>query len=183
MGREIRLIDYVEESGQALPYYAKTLQERPYLYARHHLPHDAEKTELGTGKSIYEQLRAMGVKPLTIGRALPVMDGIQTARVFLARCWFDERRCARLLDRLATYRAEWDEKRQMFKDKPYHDPSSHGADAFRYLAVDHRGTGGVTTRPEVKSQFDPINHGRPAVKPRVVSRWTPVTAAGQWMPL
>jgi hypothetical protein len=33
------------------------------------------------------------------------------------------------------YRKEWDDKRGYWKDKPLHDNTSHGADAFRYFAV------------------------------------------------
>jgi len=172
VGREVHVIDYIEERHRPLAFYAKALQERPYLYGRHHLPHDAEKTELGTGKSIFEQLRAMGLKPLTIGKALPVLDGIQTARMFFSRCWFDERRCYRLIDCLANYRSEWDEKKQDFKDKPYHDEWSHGADAFRYLAVDHRPGTGLPTAPTVHSSFDVIDHNRqPHRRPRIKTGW------------
>jgi len=39
------------------------------------------------------------------------------------------------LDALWNYHKEYDEKRKEFKLKPFHDWSSHAADAFRYLAV------------------------------------------------
>ena len=39
------------------------------------------------------------------------------------------------LDCLRNYRREYDEKRKVFYDRPLHDWSSHGADAFRYLAI------------------------------------------------
>ena len=40
IGREIHLIDYAEDRGLDLAAWAKILQAKPYLYARHHLPHD-----------------------------------------------------------------------------------------------------------------------------------------------
>jgi len=36
---------------------------------------------------------------------------------------------------LINYQREYDEKLQTFKDRPLHDWSSHGSDAFRYLAM------------------------------------------------
>jgi hypothetical protein len=36
---------------------------------------------------------------------------------------------------LTNYKKQFDEIRNCFKDKPLHDWSSNGADAFRYLAV------------------------------------------------
>lgn len=33
------------------------------------------------------------------------------------------------------YQRDWDEKAQDFRSAPRHDWTSHGADAFRYLAV------------------------------------------------
>jgi hypothetical protein len=177
IGREVRLIDYLEASGQALPAYVKALRDRPYLYRRHHLPHDAEQTELGSGRSIADQLRALGVRSLTVGRSQDVLEGIQQARTFLARCWFDEQKCARLLDCLANYRSQWDEKRQDYKPQPYHDQWSHGADAFRYLAMDHHLRPADAPRPTVYASFDAIEYAhseatrRPARPVRVISDW------------
>jgi hypothetical protein len=177
VGREVRLIDYLEAAGQALPAYVKALRDRPYLYRRHHLPHDAEQTELGSGRSIADQLRALGVRGITVGRSQDVLEGIQQARTFFARCWFDEAKCARLLDCLANYRSQWDEKRQDYKPQPYHDQWSHGADAFRYLAMDHHLRPADAPRPTVYAHFDAIEYAhseasrRPARPVRVISDW------------
>ena len=62
-GGEWRLIDYIEDSGAGLDHYVRLLQQRPYVYERHLLPHDAEVRELGSGKSRTETLHGLGVKP------------------------------------------------------------------------------------------------------------------------
>jgi hypothetical protein len=54
---------------------------------------------------------------------------------FLPRCWFDAKKCARGIEALTLYRAEYDDKRMVIKTKPLHDWTSHAADAFRYLAM------------------------------------------------
>ena len=39
---------------------------------------------------------------------------------------------------LESYKKAWDEKNGVWRDKPLHDWSSHGADAFRMFAVHER---------------------------------------------
>jgi hypothetical protein len=53
----------------------------------------------------------------------------------LSRAWIDEKRCQRGLNALQAYRREWDEVNKIFKPKPLHDWSSHGADALRTFAM------------------------------------------------
>ncbi len=135
VGREVRVIDYYEASGVGLDHYARVLRERPYLYAGHILPHDADKSELGTGKTIREVLLALGVKPISIAPKLSVDEGIQAARLFLRKCWFDAGKCKQGLEALRQYRREYDDRLKAFKQRPLHDWTSHAADAMRYLAV------------------------------------------------
>ena len=51
------------------------------------------------------------------------------------RCWFDETKTQRGLECLQNYRRDLNEKLGEFRATPVHDWASHGADAFRYLAV------------------------------------------------
>jgi len=149
-GREIRLIDYYEASGAGLDHYARELQRRGYAYGEHILPHDARVQELGSGKTRVETLTGLGFRP----RVLPshrLEDGISAARLLLARCWFDAAKCARGLEALRHYRCEWDARRQTFRERPLHDWASHGADAFRYLAM---GLREGTEEPMPKIRYD-----------------------------
>lgn len=134
VGREIHVIDYYEAAGEGLAHYVKVLKDKPYLYSEHLLPHDAAASELGTGTTRLETLRKLGLK----GQVLPQVrldDGINAARMLLPRCWFDAEKCQKGLDCLRWYQREWDERSQDFRSRPLHDWSSHGADAFRYLAT------------------------------------------------
>ena len=63
------------------------------------------------------------------------MDGINAGRRTLPLAWFDAQRCAKGLDCLRSYRADWDEKLRTFRLTPKHDWASHGADAWRYLSL------------------------------------------------
>lgn len=131
---EIRLIDYVEATGQGLAFYIKTLRERPYIYSRHIAPHDIEHRELGSGRTRIEMARELGIE-FVVAPKLPVDDGINAVRAILPRCWFDADKCKRGVQALTNYRAEFDAKRDAVKSFPLHDWASHGSDAFRYGAV------------------------------------------------
>lgn len=134
---EVRLIDYYEATGEALPHYIGVLQQKGYVYGEHWAPHDIQVRELGTGKSRLETARALGISFKVVPN-IGLEDGISAARVFMGRCWFDDQKCRHGLDALMHYRRQFSEKMGEFKASPVHDKSSHGADAYRGLAVRHR---------------------------------------------
>lgn len=135
IGREIRIIDYYEASGVDLGHYVREINARPYAYAGHIVPHDAQAKELGTGKSRLEVMESLGLRPIALAPLHRVEDGINAVRMFLPKCWFDARKCARGIDALKLYRAEYDDKLQALRPHPVHDWTSHAADSFRYLAL------------------------------------------------
>ena len=137
VGREVRVIDYYEASGEGLPHYAKVLQSKPYIYSKHNAPHDIEVRELGSGRSRKEIAQSLGIVFQVVPN-VSVEDGIEAARAILSRCWFDREKCERGLNALASYHKSWDDKLKTWKSFPQHDWASHGADAFRYLAVGHK---------------------------------------------
>ena len=55
--------------------------------------------------------------------------------MLLPRCWFDRAATKRGVDALRNYCREFDDKTKAFRLKPLHNWASHGADAFRYLAL------------------------------------------------
>jgi hypothetical protein len=142
IGRELRFIDYYEAQGEGLAHYAKVLKDRPYVYGDHYMPHDAEVRELGTGKSRKETAENLGIRPITVVQRArdtqAVLNGIEAGRNIVSQCWFDERKCGRGLSALEGYRAEYDEDKKTLANKPAHDWTSHGADAFRTFAVGYQ---------------------------------------------
>lgn len=141
VGSEVHVIDYCQASGVGLEHYVRELQKRGYVYGEHLFPHDAAASELGTGTTRLETLRRLGVH----GRVLPmtrVDDGINAVRLLLPRCFFDAKKCAQGLEALRLYQREWDDRAGDFRARPRHDWTSHGADAFRYLAMGVENTAG-----------------------------------------
>ena len=133
VGKEVRLIDCIENHGVGLDWYVSWLRENKYEGFAQILPHDVEVRELGTGRSRKEVLQEAGLE-ITVAPRLSVADGIQAVRRLLPRCWFDHKTKPGL-DAIRNYRREYNEKQQVFYDKPLHDWSSHYSDAFRYLAI------------------------------------------------
>jgi len=145
VGRELHLIDYYENSGEGLEYYAHMLfglkgatADRPdgYRYGRCVGPHDIAVRELGTGKSRLETARGYGLN-FEVAPKLSILDGIQAVRRLLPLCWIDEAKCERGITALESYRKDWNDKLGTWRRDPRHDQWSHGADGFRTLAVAH----------------------------------------------
>lgn len=135
-GGEIRVIDHYEVSNKALSEIPRVLlSEKPYIYAEHYLPHDAEIRELMTAKSRKDTLEGLGLRPIKIASRQSVEEGINAVRNMLPKCVFDKTKCKQGLESLKQYRREWDEKAKTFRQRPLHDWTSHAADSFRYMAM------------------------------------------------
>jgi phage terminase large subunit len=134
LGREIWLIDYVEVQGQGLPYFAREIHNRPYVYSTHWAPHDIEVRDFSTGMSRRQLAQQLGINFRVIPK-LPIQDGIDAVRAVLPRCYFDRVKCDLGLRALENYSHEWNPKAGEYKSWPMHDKWTHGADAMRGLAL------------------------------------------------
>jgi len=138
---EIRVLDYHSSNGHQVSYYTDLIQSKQnefgYKYGTHYLPHDARaKTLASGGKSIIEQIASkIPLTSLKIVPSLSLQDGIQATRLALMRSWFNAERCQEGIECLRQYQREYDEDKKVFRDKPKHDFTSHGADAFRMLSI------------------------------------------------
>ena len=135
IGMETRLIRYIEDSQKTISYYLATMQTYGYVYDKIWLPHDAEnKTLAAAGRSIDDIVRAAGYKTEIMPR-VPIVDSINAARTIFPNCYFDREHTADGLACLRHYRYEVDPETGQFSRNPLHDHYSHGADAFRYIAL------------------------------------------------
>lgn len=104
-----------------------------YNYKTHFGPHDLDQTDISIGVTRRSVAKQHGIKFKLVPRT-DVQSGIDLVRRILINVTFELTRTNDGLRALKEYHKEWDEKTQMYSDKPCHDWSSHGADAFRYLA-------------------------------------------------
>lgn len=140
VGKESRLIDYYESDGVGIEHYIKVLREKPYIYKEHLVPHDAQARYLGTGQTLYETARSLGLRMRVVPK-LSIEDGIQAVRNLLPKTWIDETKCELGVRALREYTKEKIEgivgpgNKTLFRDKPSHTWASNGADALRTLAL------------------------------------------------
>ncbi len=155
---EIRVIDYLENSGEGLQFYINELREKPYVYdpEGHFAPHDIQVREFSSGVSRYDTAAQLGIR-FNIIQSKPgaVQEGINATRMILPRCWFDQTNCERGIEALKQYKKVWDEKNGVFKPKPLHDWTSHAADAFRGFAISHRD---IINEEEYNYSFEEDRH-------------------------
>jgi len=139
IGQMYNVIDFFQDNGEDIAYYAEKIRSKQYKYSEHFLPHDAKHLRMGMGnRNIVQQL-----EPLLIGKgevsttraATNLQSDIMNTRAILPRCSFDRDKCQEGLKMLKNYKKKWNEDRKTFEDKPVHDWASHAADAFRYFAV------------------------------------------------
>lgn len=135
VGMETRLIRYLEDSQKTMSHYLSLMQTFGYVYDTIWLPHDAQnKTLAAAGRSIEDIVRGMGFKTRILEK-VPVVDSINAARTLFPNIWIDREHCAEGIKCLRHYRYEVDPETGNFSRNPLHDQYSHGADAFRYIAL------------------------------------------------
>ncbi|OEU67062.1 MAG: hypothetical protein BA863_08090, partial [Desulfovibrio sp. S3730MH75] len=98
IGRECRFVDYYENSGEGLAFYARILsekkQERDLFYGEHYGPHDLNVRELGTGISRFNRAKQLGINFVVVPRVGKKADAIEASRNAFSLCWFDEKHCS-----------------------------------------------------------------------------------------
>lgn len=142
VGREVHVIDYYENNGVGvgIDHYIRHLQGYPYIWGTHNGPHDLEAHSFAAGgKSAFDVARSLGFHFEVVPR-VSKSDGINAARNFMQRCWFDKAKTELGRQALVNYHYTWDERRKVFSAEPYHSWDSNASDAFRYLAVGHKTT-------------------------------------------
>lgn len=141
VGREIRVLDYIEGQGQVLAYYLHEFRERGWKDEKKPLmvvPHDAAQTHADnpTGMDFEAQLRKAGFETKLIANqgAGAVMQRVATTRRLFPRIWFNRDTTEAGRAALGWYHEKRDEDRNVGLG-PEHDWSSHGADAFGLMCV------------------------------------------------
>lgn len=137
VGTERHMIDFWQGANQdGIPQAIKALKDKPYIFSKCWVPHDAKATEESTGKTRLQTAKELW--PNVEWEVVPMLGvdaGIQQGKLFWANLWVSELACQIFLDYIAQYRQKWDDKRGMFLEEPYHDFTSHAADVHRYAAV------------------------------------------------
>ncbi len=121
-GKEVHLIDHMEENGQSIEWWVKQIKDKPYKYDEHYIPHDGAARELGTGQTRQDTFLKYGLRTNVVPRQ-NVADGIDAVRTSLG------------VTALRNYKKQFNGKKNIYEDKPVHDWASDSSDAFRQLAL------------------------------------------------
>ncbi|MCK4621297.1 MAG: phage terminase large subunit [Desulfuromonadales bacterium] len=136
IGKEIRVIDYYEAIGQELSEHVGWLRGGGYDGAQMYLPHDGRNNDKVFRVSYESELKKAGFKVVVAKNAGAgaANQRIESVRRVFPRLWFDGVKCSAGLEAIGWYHERKDEARGIGLGAE-HDWSSHGADAFGYMAV------------------------------------------------
>lgn len=157
---EHRMVDYLQDSGKTLDFYAREIQKRGYLIGNIYLPHDAEDQSVVTTVTAEAEIKRLfpRIKVRIVPRIPQKFMAIDAARSRIAECYFHEVLCAKGVECLDNYRKKWNESIGNWSDEPVHDQASHGADAFMQFAQGWEPShenGKAQSQPE--PAFNPLN--------------------------
>jgi phage terminase large subunit len=138
LSSEIRIVHYIEGTQRTLADYsaelkALRLDNQPINWGNHFLPHDGYAKRHQTGKTDASVMSDLGWSVMRTPQ-MDVEGGIKRARELFHRVYFNKDRTVRLVECLKRYRRHISSTTNE-PGAPVHDEFSHGADAFRYMAV------------------------------------------------
>jgi len=136
IGSMLHMIDYwqgTESDGIDQAVFA--VKQKEYNYGKHFAPHDINTRETSTGKTRIDYAKDLGISFNVIDSKFKVEEGIQMGKFMFNMLMVDKNRCALWIDAISEYKREWDDKRNMYREIPYHNWTSHAADVHRYAAI------------------------------------------------
>lgn len=138
IGARNRFVGYYENSGEHISHYANWLKAwhkaKGSIPGDDFWPHDGDREDLFLENGRLGEAEKHGMRPRIVQRTSNKMLAIDAARTVFASCDFDAAECAVGIKRLRHFRKEWDDQREVWKDRPRHDDNSHGADGFMTFA-------------------------------------------------
>lgn len=140
IGKEVRILDYYEAQGQPMATHATWLRKKGLVPSNTTivLPHDGDqhdKVYTVSYKSAFEQLGYTVVVIPNMGRGA-AKSRIEAARRLFPAMWFNEDTTEPGRDAIGWYHEKRDTDRNIGLG-PDHDWSSHAADSFGLIAIDH----------------------------------------------
>jgi hypothetical protein len=127
----LRVIDYIQDNRKAMDHYVKLLKDKNYNYGTDFLPHDGKAKNI-IGISAEEIAIKLG-RNVTVLANESIEEGIRASRNMFPRVFISDR-CEQLIDCLQNYKYGINATTGAYT-VPVHDEFSHGADAWRYMAM------------------------------------------------
>lgn len=142
-GVRFRWIDYHENAGENIAYYARIVEEkriaRQFIYGTHYGPHDLKNRDWGSTspspKTMQDIARDVGINFKIVDRVEDKEISIEAARRALNTSYICSEYCARLVECLDNYRKTWNKVISDWTMVPFHNWASNGADAVQCAAM------------------------------------------------
>lgn len=151
----LRIIEVIEDDHKTYDWFSAELLTRRLNWGTMWLPHDAFHATPESGRTPARILSDLGWKTRQVPNQ-PIETGIKSARMAFGQMHFDKVKADRLIQCLKRYRRNIPTATNE-PASPVHDEYSHGADAFRYLAL---------VAPQLTNETDwakPIKYPKSAV--------------------
>lgn len=129
----LRVIEVIEDDHKTYDWFSAELKNKRLNWGNMWLPHDAMHASPESGRTPNQILQALGWTTRPIPNQ-PIETGIKQARMAFSQVYFDKTKSDRLVQCLKRYRRNIPTTTGE-PASPVHDEYSHGADAFRYLAL------------------------------------------------
>lgn len=128
-GNEIHIINMYRNQGEGLQHYIKWLRDQEekhqYVFGDHFAPHDIQVREFAAGAQTRLQIaKDLGIN-FRIAPNIPISEGIETVRGMFPRFWIDNGKCSYLIKAIENYHKSYNERLNVYSERPLHDWSSH----------------------------------------------------------
>jgi hypothetical protein len=166
---QIRIIDEIADNGEWIKYYTDWMKTRYWFgnCTRVILPHDAEVTDMTSGKTrteVFESELARDkdgvvtdIDISVLEKTASIEDDREKVRGAIPNIYMD-RTVEYIKYCFLNYKKEWDDKRERFKDKHEKNEAEQGASAIRYMVCGM--TGGTNVTASKRPSSDDTNHYR-----------------------
>lgn len=144
-----RLVGCMSIEGEWIDQILRRLKEwgleRSVTWGKHYMPHDGDRELIWLPEGTLGVMGRLGFSPSIVERTPAIWESIMVTRRKFPLLQIDAAGCKEGLAALTMYRKEFDERRGVWRDHPYHGPESNYADALRSWAESEH-TPGVIER-------------------------------------
>ena len=185
---DIHVIDFEMMIDKQLKEMLNVVNQKPYVYDYHIVPHDAARGSVVMKLSPMKQMKGLGWRLKRLKKTKSVSQDIEIVRSFISRCAFDSKQCEQDikqgtvkipvgLESLRQYRREFDEQTGTYREQPIRSIHNHAADSFRYLVLGLKSLE-VTEQKnslevKVEGKYNPYKYDYNAREAYVDNKWNP----------